>query len=285
LDTTSVRPRDPDAPAARRRRPKRRLATAEPQTGDNGQYHLRSVARTLDVLDSFTDERPELTLKTLSLLIGLPESSLFRILLTLEARGYLIQRADGAYTLAPKLMLGRTYERADRVRGAVRPLLEALASRFDETASLAYLFEDRIQVIDTVDTFHAIRMSNKPGRVLPAHASSLGKSITAFQSRANIDRLLEIYGLVRRTDRTVVDRQLLIAEFEQIRARGYAIDREESVSGGVCIGAAITVDGSPVVAALSVSTPIVRMSPERELEITRAVLDSARQAAIALRAR
>jgi len=244
---------------------------------------LKAVARTLDVLDSFTDETPELTLKTLSQMIQMPESSLFRILLTLESRGYLIQAADGAYRLAPKLLLGRSYERAQRVRQHVRPLLESLATRFDETASAAYLFEHRIQVLDAVETFHAIRMTNKPGRVLPAHASSLGKAIVAFQSRAEIDRLLEVYGLVKRTERTVVDRQLLLAEFEQIRLRGYAIDREESVSGGVCIGAAITVASGPVVAALSVSTPVVRMSPDRELEITRAVLDAARQAAISMR--
>jgi DNA-binding IclR family transcriptional regulator len=268
--------RETGSPAPRRRRPKRRPSSKN----DVSNYQLKSVSRTLDVLDSFADDRPELTLKALSQLIQMPESSLFRILRTLESRGYLFQRPDGAYTLAPKILLGRLYERADRLRQAIRPLLENLASRFDETASAAYLFEDRIQVLDTVETFHAIRMTNKPGRVLPAHASSLGKSITAFQARGTIDRILEVYGLVRRTEHTVVDRQMLLSEFERIRASGYAVDREESVSGGVCIGAAITVNGSPVVAAISVSTPTVRISPEREQEITRAVLDAAREAAL-----
>jgi DNA-binding IclR family transcriptional regulator len=285
LHNTKV-PQDLSVVGVRRRRPKRLAETNTPQVREtDSTYHPKAVSRTLDVLDSFTDERPELTLKTLSQTIGMPESSLFRILMTLESRGYLIQRPDGAYSLAPKLLLGRSYERAERIRQRVRPLLEALASRFDETASLAYLFEDRIQVLDTVESFHAIRMTNKPGRVLPAHASSLGKAITAFQPRAAVDRILEVYGLVRRTERTVVDRQVLLSEFDQIRARGYAVDREESVTGGVCIGAAITVDGSQVVAAISTSTPIVRISAQRELEITRAVLDSARQAAIHLRAR
>lgn len=275
-------PRNTGTLAQRRRRPKRHPELSLAGNPGTSNYQLKSVSRALDVLDSFADDRPEQTLKSLSQLIHMPESSLFRILLTLESRGYLIQGADGAYMLAPKLLLGRRYERAERVRQAVRPLLQNLASRFDETASLAYLFEDRIQVLDTVETFHAIRMTNKPGRVLPAHASSLGKAIAAFQSRAAIDRMLEVYGLVRRTEHTVVDRQVLLSEFEQIRARGYAIDREESVSGGVCIGAAITAGDSPVVAALSVSTPTVRMSPERELKITRAVLDAAREAALSL---
>jgi DNA-binding IclR family transcriptional regulator len=285
LHATKV-PDDLGVAAARRRRPKRLAVTNTPQVKEaDAQYHPKAISRTLDVLDSFTDEQPELTLKTLSQMIHMPESSLFRILMTLESRGYLVQGSDGAYSLAPKLLQGRSYERAERLRQTVRPLLEALASRFDETASLACLFEDRIQVLDTVESFHAIRMTNKPGRVLPAHASSLGKAITAFQSRAAADRILEVYGLVRRTERTVVDRQVLLSEFERIRASGYAIDREESVTGGVCIGAAITVDGSAVVAALSTSTPLVRISAQRELEITRTVLDSARQAAILLRAR
>lgn len=266
-------------PAQRRRRPKR-AATASAQVGDSGaQYHLRGISRALDVLECFDDARPERTLKEICDDIGLPESSLFRILLTLHSRGYLVQNPDGAYTLAPKILLGRLHERAERVRGVLRPHLQKLAGRFDETASSAYLFQDRIQVLDSVETFHSIRMTNKPGRVLPPHASSLGKAITAFQKAELIERILEVYGLVPRTARTVCDRQALIAEFEHIRAAGYAVDREESVPGGICIAAAISLDSGSVIAAVSVSTPAVRMSPERELDITRAVLDTARVAA------
>jgi DNA-binding IclR family transcriptional regulator len=265
------------APAQRRRRPKRAAVTPAPATG--AQYHQRAISRALDVLECFDDERPERTLKEICQDIGLPESSLFRILLTLESRGYLVQSSDGAYTLAPKILLGRLHERAERVRVGLRPHLQKLAGRFDETASCAYLFGNRLEALDSVETFHSIRMTNKAGRVLPPHASSLGKVITAFQKPEAIDRMVEVYGLVPRTAHTICDRQALLAEFDRIRAQGYALDREESVHGGICIGAAITLDGSSVVAALSVSTPVVRMTPERELEITRAVLDTARAAA------
>jgi DNA-binding IclR family transcriptional regulator len=265
------------APAQRRRRPKRAASTPAPAAG--AQYHQRAISRALDVLECFDDEHPERTLKEICQDIGLPESSLFRILLTLESRGYLVQSSDGAYTLAPKILLGKLHERAERIRAGLRPHLQKLAGRFDETASCAYLFGDRLQALDSVETFHAIRMTNKPGRVLPPHASSLGKVITAFQRPEVIDRMLEVYGLVPRTAHTICDRQALLAEFDRIRSQGYALDREESVNGGICIGAAITLDGSSVIAALSVSTPVVRMTPERELEITRAVLDTARVAA------
>jgi DNA-binding IclR family transcriptional regulator len=97
-----------------------------------------------------------------------------------------------------------------------------------------------------------------------------------------MNRLLESYGLYRRTENTVTERQAVLTEFTEIRKRGYAVDREESVLGGVCIGAAIRTEGGHVVSALSVSTPLVRMTPEREREITQVVLETARAAALAL---
>ena len=102
---------------------------------------------------------------------------------------------------------------------------------------------------DCIETFHEIRMTNKIGRVLPPHCSAMGKVITAFQDRALADRILEVYGLNPRTERTIIDRQKLFAEFEEARRTGIAADREESIRGGICFGAALRIEGKPVVAA------------------------------------
>ncbi len=263
----------------RRRRPKRRPPGAAPAAAI---YHSKAVSRALDVMECFTDQAPVLTLKEISRLISLPESSLFRILVTLESRGYLDQNPDGSYQLSPRVLFGRLYEQAQRLREVARPCLQRLASRFDETASLAYLFEDKIQVLDTVESLHIIRFTNKPGRVLPPHCSSLGKAITAFQPPEVAERILEAYGLYRRTERSIVDRDALREEFERIRQTSYACDREESVPGGVCFGAPVRTGESRVVAAISVSIPIVRLTPEREAEIIDAVREAGREIAVAL---
>ncbi len=264
---------------ARRRRPKRRKPGAAPAAE---LYQSKAVSRALDVMECFTDQTPVLSLKEISRLISLPESSLFRILVTLESRGYLHQNADGSYQLTPRVLFGRLYERAQRLREVARPFLQRLASRFDETASLAYLFEDKIQVLDTVESLHIIRFTNKAGRVLPPHCSSLGKAITAYQPPEVAERILEAYGLYRRTERTIVDRETLLEEFERIRRDGYACDREESVPGGVCFGAPVRTGESRVVAAVSVSIPVVRLTPERESEIIDAVREAGREIAVAL---
>jgi DNA-binding IclR family transcriptional regulator len=260
------------AKSTRRRIPK--WALHSNHAASNEQYYLRSIGRGLDVLDCFDGKAP-LALKEISNSTGLPESTLFRVLLTLEKHGYLRQAVDGTYQLAPKLRFGWLVEQGNALRDMVRPELERLAQRFNETASMAYLFEDHIHVLDSIETFHEIRMSNRIGRVLPPHCSALGKAIAAFQDRTLTEQIIEIYGLTRRTEHSITDRARLFDEFAEIRRTGVAYDREESVLGGICISAAIRPNGQPVVAAISLSTPIVRMTPEREEQTRKAVLEAA----------
>ncbi len=266
--------------AVRRRIPKWALQSGETASSDR-QYYLRTIGRALEVLDCFDGQIP-LSLKDISARVKLPETSLFRVLLTLEKHKYLQQHRDGTYQLAPKLVFGWLVQAADHVRAIARPELERLAHTFDETVSLSYLYDDRIHVLDCVETYHEIRMTNKIGRVLPPHCSAMGKVITAFQDRHLADRILEVYGLTPRTEHTIVDRQKLFTEFEESRRTGIAADREESIRGGICFGAALRNEGKPVVAAISISTPTTRMTPEFEQSIKTAILESANRIATRL---
>ncbi len=261
----------------RRRIPKWALQSGETSAAD-GQYYLRTIGRALDVLDCFDGQAP-LSLKEIGARIDLPETTLFRVLLTLEKHQYLQQHRDGTYQLAPKLVFGWLVLGANALHTIARPELERLANEFNETVSLAYLYDDRIHVLDCIETFHEIRITNKIGRVLPPHCSAMGKVITAFQDRALADRILEVYGLSPRTEHTIVDRQKLFKEFEEARQTGIAADREESMRGGICFGAALRTETKPVVAAISISTPKMRISPEREKEVQVAVVEAARRIA------
>jgi DNA-binding IclR family transcriptional regulator len=256
----------------RRRIPKWALQSDSAPGGQ--QYYLRTIGRALEVLDCFDGQVP-ISLKEIGARVNLPETTLFRVLLTLEKHRYLQQHRDGTYQLAPKLIFGWLVQAADHVRTIARPEMERLANTFDETVSLSYLYDDRIHVLDCIETFHEIRMTNKIGRVLPPHCSAMGKAITAFQERELADRILEVYGLFPRTDQTIVDRQKLFKDFEEIRRTGIGSDREESIRGGICFGAALRADGSPVVAAISISTPTTRMSSEKEKDIKAAIVVAA----------
>jgi IclR family acetate operon transcriptional repressor len=251
-------------------------ASAAPEAGDD-RYYSRTIERAFDALEAFRSSAATLSLKELSAVTKQPESSLYRVLTTLQKRGYLHQNHDGTYQLTRKVLYGRTFDQTEDLRVIARPFLEELGQQFDETASLAYLFSDYIQVLDTVETFHPIRVTNRPGRIIPPHCSSMGKVILAYQDNNVADRLLETYGLVRRTEHTITDRQALRRELAQVRNEGFACDREESMLGGICFGAPIFSSPSQVVAALSVSTPKQRMDSQREKAIQKAVILSAQK--------
>ncbi|MCU1321493.1 MAG: transcriptional regulator, IclR family [Acidobacteriaceae bacterium] len=247
------------------------------------RYSSKALERALDALEAFDSTSEAMSLKELSQATGQPESSLYRTLTTLQKRDYLLQNRNGTYQLTTKVLQGRMYEKAERVKSVARPYLEELGRRFDETASLAYLFTDYIQVLDTVETFHPIRVTNRAGRIIPPHCSSMGKIILSYQTNDIADRMLETYGLVRRTQHSISDRQALREEMERSKSAGYSVDREESMLGGTCYGAPIFTASGAVVAALSVSTPIQRLTPEREVEIRDAVMSVAAQISAALR--
>jgi DNA-binding IclR family transcriptional regulator len=256
-------------PAAGSKTRRRKPSTASGAAGVEGQS--KTIGRALDILDLFPNAETNLNLTELSAASGFPESSLFRILTTLEVHRYLQRNVDGSYQLAPKVLYGTLYDQAEQIRQIVHPFLQQLNNRFDETVSLAFLFGDRVQVIDTIQGFQAIRAVNVFGRVLPPHCSSLAKVITAFQTPERIDRIIQVYGLPPHTERTITDRPTLLEEYARIRQQGWAREQEESAQGWCCCGAPLFDRHGRCYGAVSVTTPTIRYSETLEEEIVREI--------------
>jgi hypothetical protein len=107
------------ASAVQRRRPKR---SAESVDKDGSERYLsKAIGRALDVLDLFPDENCYLNLKEISARMNLPESSLFRILVTLRDRAYMRQDSSGCYRLADKVLFGKVRDQAGEPRERAHP--------------------------------------------------------------------------------------------------------------------------------------------------------------------
>lgn len=246
------------------------------------EYYSKAIGRALDILDYFSDSETTLNLTEIAQMIRIPEASLFRILLTLEHHRYLQRNPDGSYKMAPKVLFGTLYEHAENLRLKLHPLLTNLNQRFDETVSLAYLFGDKIQVIDVLEAFQEVRATNTLGKMLPPHCSSMAKAITAFQPQDRISRIIQVYGLVRFTANTIVDRLAILNEYELIRLNGWSMEREESSVGICCFGAPVFNEKQHAVAAISVMCPLIRITPEREKEILHELVKTSQDASLAL---
>jgi IclR family acetate operon transcriptional repressor len=248
-------------------RPVRTAAARTPGAARGGRertdkYFSKAIGKALDVIAILRASPQPLSLNELTLQVGLAKSSVFRMLYTLEAAGYVERDSAGRYTVGADLReLGPGRLRAALVHAAT-PALKDLSREFGETVSLAMRFENRIEVIATLESQRLIRMGNTIGRIIPPYASSLGKAITAFGPEDVRDRLVRSYGIHRFTDHTVTDEVALKHEFELVRSRGYSIDDEESVVGGLCFGVPILDARGDAVAAISISSPKMRMRDE-----------------------
>jgi DNA-binding IclR family transcriptional regulator len=238
------------------------LRRAAPPTPD--KYFSKVVGKALAALDELRASPEALSLNELTQRIGLAKTSLFRILHTLEKAGYLERDAAGLYRAPESLRPMASGRLQQQFVNAAMPRLKALNREFRETVSLAMLFDNHIEVVATMESPHLIRMGNTVGRILPPHASSLGKAITAFQPEERRESLIHSYGLHRFTEHTITDELELKRELERIRQTGRSFDAEESTLEGSCFGAPIRGADHAVIGAISLSMPKMRLRSDAE---------------------
>jgi IclR family KDG regulon transcriptional repressor len=220
-------------------------------------YHTATLAKGLDVLEALA-EIEEIGLSDLARRLDLSAPTLFRILATLVARGYVQKsHATRSYRLTLKTWeLGAKAVRRIRLRDVARPAMQALADETQETVHLSVLEGDGIVIVDKIDSPHPVRVNTYVGQRAPAHCSATGKAILAFAPPATV---AEITGaLARHTAATIVERAAFERELAQVRRAGWAKNREEWRQG-VC-AAAVPIRGHA--AALSVTVPTIRFSNE-----------------------
>lgn len=234
----------------------------------NDKYFSRAVSKALEALEFLQNEANSMSMNEIAQRLQLTKTSAFRLLKTLEATGYVAQDGRGQYKLAPGIHAVTPTQWLNKLVRVAVPHMQALTQETTETASLAALFENRIEVVAVIESPHVIRMSNVVGHILPPNASSLGKAITAFQPPVARERLLRSFKIYRFTDHTITDPRDLAHEYENICAQRFAVDREECANDGICFSVPVFGRNDEVSAAISISMPKFRLrGEEHEMSI------------------
>ncbi len=220
--------------------------------------------KTLDILETIREARAGLGLADLSRALSLPKPTAYRIVATLEARGYLARNQAGLYQITRKLFELERKESDEQLLTIVaQPVMERLLESCKETLNLGILDAGEVVVINTIESPQAIRMSSKIGNRRYLHSTALGKVLLSGLSDKEVLRLIRLKKLPKLTPNTLVTKQAVLGEIVLVRKQGWAMDNEENEPGGRCLGAPITGPGGRVVAALSISAPIFRMDMSR----------------------
>ena len=233
----------------------------------------RSVLKALTILDTLGASDQGMLLSELANVVGFPMSTTHRLLKTLASQGYVEKDSfSGRYVLGNKVLFLQiaSTNRLKVVRTAF-PHLRELTHAIDEAANLSTLSDGRVVYLESVAADRAIGLYSPPGSVAPAHCTAMGKVLLSFLAEQELNQWFAEHELAAATPNTITDREILRAQLRQIRAQGHSIDNEEWVSGIRCIAAPIHDYSGRVVAAVSVSVPIGRLTADRESSIVIAV--------------
>jgi IclR family KDG regulon transcriptional repressor len=251
------------------------------------EYSIQTVSNALRLLEAFTDEI-ELGVSELSRRLALHKNNVFRLLATLEERGYIEQCADTErYRLGVRcLELGHTYERSHTLLDCARPVLEQLAQSTGESTHLGVLEDFEVVHLDAVASDRLVGTGSRIGLRLPAHATALGKVLIACGDtavREDYDKGVVRVGIESLTEATITDRDKFFEHLRSVSVQGFAVDIEECELGLSCVAAPIFDQSGSLLAALSLSGPSFRQTEEHiHRETVELVTDAAARLSQAL---
>jgi IclR family transcriptional regulator, acetate operon repressor len=226
-------------------------------------YSIDSVDNALRILQTLRDSG-QVRVSDVAAELGIARSTAHRLLAMLVYRDFAVQAEDRSYRPGPAITAEPLRgEPTQRLRQAMRPHMEALCDQVAETINLVVRLGTQTRFLHTVESAQVLRVGDRQGTVLPAWKTSGGKALLAELPDAQLTALLR--GAAGRPPEgmTAAERRSLVSELRLVRDQGYAENIQESESGVCAIGLCVKDRAGEPVAALSVSAPSVRYTPER----------------------
>ncbi|MFJ9346026.1 IclR family transcriptional regulator [Streptomyces sp. NPDC101237] len=230
-----------------------------------------AVTRALDILELFLDGDGTLSAPDIVRRLQLPRTTVHELVTTLSARSYIVSvpGQPGRYRLGVRpYQLGSRYAEQLDLAAEGQQVARSVAETCDETVHVAILEGTDVIYIAKVDSTHAVRMVSAAGRRLPAHCTSVGKMLLASLPEQELAaRIPDDADLVAMTPNSITEPGALREALTAIRARGIAVESRESNPDVSCVAAPVLDRAAQVVAALSISVPMIRWSDERRIEL------------------
>lgn len=223
---------------------------------------MRTLNRAVAVLDCFSLEKTELGVREIARMVNLPSSVAGRLLLSMKEMGILSQNPETrAYSMGSRVLTwAGVYTSNLDVRNKAIPALEELHESTRETISLYVLEGNERVCVERIESPQNVRIVARLGRRLPLYAGAAGKVLLAFLPPYRQAQFFETCPLVPLTPRTMVDPTTLREELLKIRQDGFATSYGEWIEDAAGVAAPVLDQAGEVVAALTISGPILRFN-------------------------
>lgn len=234
-------------------------------TGDGGATDsrtLKSLERSFAIVKELK-ARDGARVTELADATGLSKSSVHKHLATLRAGDFVTKDGD-AYRLGLRFLDLGSYVR-NQIEGTtlVREKLAQLAEESGETAQFTVQEHGRAVVLYRETGSHGVFSKGRVGKRFYCHQTAAGKAILAQLSDDAVRAFVDTHGLPAATENTITDAEDLLAELDEVRERGFAVNHEESTDGLRAAAVAITGPDGDTLGAFAVAGPSHRMKEDR----------------------
>lgn len=260
-------------PIEKRQRGRPRAFNSPADTGT-----VQSLDRGLRIL-AIVAEGSGLSLSEVAQASGLPASTAYRMLTTLENHGMAeFDKTEQLWSIGVETYrMGAAFLRRRKLVDRARIVMQELMEATGETANLGLAEDNCVVFVSQVETHQAIRAFFRPGTRTALHASGIGKAVLAHLDRERVEAIIRHAGLEAFTEKTLSTLPALLEDLAVIKRRGWSVDDEERNLGMRCVAAAIFNEFGEPVGGVSVSGPTVRVTPAHVAHIGPVVRDAAAQ--------
>jgi DNA-binding IclR family transcriptional regulator len=251
--------------------------TADAEQGS--QYTISVIEKMAEVLSVFSQARPALSLKDIAQAIGMPKTTVFRILSTLVAIDFCeFDQNTGEYSLGFGLLrLAEIRRRQANVHAVALPVMREIRNAATETVVLSVRSGEMRVHIDFVEGLHPLRRITDLGVGAPLYAGAASKVLLAGMSDEEISAYLGHTPLKAFQETTITKKAELLREIGRIREQGFSESRGELFSGGGSLAAPVKDWTGHTVAAIDILTPDNRYTPEHREKCIKLLLDGTRE--------
>ncbi len=228
---------------------------------------VQSVNHALQLFEVFrmADKQEEFGVTELSKTLGLHKNNVFRLLATLESRGYIEQNLNTEnYRLGIGIFnLGQKFVNKLGMLKLARPFMEKIVAECNESVYIGILREGSVIYLDIVEAPQTVRVVSRVGKDVPAYCTAIGKIQLAYASEEELNKIYMGARLKRYTDNTITSLPELKKNLKIIAQQDYCLDDEEFEERVKCISVPIKDYLGVPIAAISVTGPACRMNDER----------------------
>ena len=249
---------------------------------DKSEYAVQAVNNAIDILEFLGDAESELSISEIGAKFSLTRSNVNKLLVTLEHLGYVEHnRYTGNFRLGVKtFQISQAYINKLNLIEISIQVLTKIKEKTKESAYISVLRGGNVVYLNLIETDQAVRVLPRIGNVGPAYATATGKAQLAYLPEKELNKLYS-EKLEKVTENTINNFTKLKEELALVREKGYAVDNEEYELGVKCVGVPVFDFMGKVIAGISISAPVERMSDDKiENEIASVIVDAGKELSV-----